>query len=204
MGTGHVDLPAIAPRSTAPVELGIERPAIGPGEEAWLTVEVVTRRATDWAPRGHVVGWHQFALPGRARPPGRVAPDEPVDLRGSTVHAGAVTVDVDRRDAVLAAVHHDGAPVVVDAPRLALWRAPTDNDGLKLFLGRPDGWTDESDKPLAHWLEWGLDDLHREVDDCSFEMVDGTAVLDASASLHGTDREVVVRHRQQCAGVRLG
>jgi beta-galactosidase len=86
--------------------------------------------------------------------------------------------------------------VVVDAPRLALWRAPTDNDGLKLFLGRADGWTDESDKPLAHWLEWGLDDLHRVVDDCSFDVVDGTAVLDASASLHGTDREVVVRHRQ--------
>ena len=31
--------------------------------------------------------------------------------------------------------------MVADGPRLALWRAPTDNDGLKLFLDRTDGIT---------------------------------------------------------------
>ena len=91
--------------------------------------------------------------------------DGRVTIEGDIVHAGARRCAFDQREAVLAVDGHDGDAVVVSGPRLALWRAPTDNDGLKLFLDRTDGWTEEEGKPLARWLGWGLDDLHREVDD---------------------------------------
>jgi len=44
----------------------------------------------------------------------------------------------------------DDLPLVLDGPRLQLWRAPTDNDGLPLHAGRSVG-------PLERWLELGLD-----------------------------------------------
>ncbi len=164
-----------------------DRPTIGPGQEAHLLVRFVTRRATSWAPRGHIVGWEQFALPGRTRPPERIDGEGRVDVDGDLVIAGRTTVALDRTDAVLRSIRHDGEQLVTGGPRLALWRAPTDNDGLKLFLGRTDGWTEEDTKPLGRWLEWGLDDLHRHVRDVTLG-TDGTVVTYAS-------RLGVARHR---------
>ena len=93
--------------------------------------------------RGHVVGWEQFALPGRARPPQRVHAEGAVDLAGDVVAAGSTMVTFDRAEGVLASIVSRARRWCTAGPRLALWRAPTDNDGLKLFLGRTDGWTEE-------------------------------------------------------------
>jgi beta-galactosidase len=70
----------------------------------------------------HEVAWQQFEL----RPP--AAPDRP--------HAGPGSLD--------------DIPFLLDGPRLQLWRAPTDNDGLPLHAVKSVG-------PLARWLELGLD-----------------------------------------------
>jgi beta-galactosidase len=66
----------------------------------------------------------------------------------------------------------DDLPLVLDGPRLQLWRAPTDNDGLPLHPGRSVG-------PLERWLELGLDRgipdgvVHRQV----VHRLDGGALL---------------------------
>jgi len=70
----------------------------------------------------HEVAWRQFEL---------VAPRAPEVRR-----AGPGSIDE--------------LPLVLDGPRLQLWRAPTDNDGLPLHPGRNVG-------PLKRWLELGLD-----------------------------------------------
>ena len=46
--------------------------------------------------------------------------------------------------------------LVVEPPRLQLWRAPTDNDGLPLIPDKPFG-------PLPRWLELGLDRIELEL-----------------------------------------
>jgi beta-galactosidase len=71
---------------------------------------------------GHEVAWQQFELrPPSAAPVVRIGPASADDL-----------------------------PLVLDGPRLQLWRAPTDNDGLPLV-------PDKSPGPLGRWLELGLD-----------------------------------------------
>jgi beta-galactosidase len=45
---------------------------------------------------------------------------------------------------------------VLEPPRLQLWRAPTDNDGLPLIPDKPFG-------PLPRWLELGLDRIELEL-----------------------------------------
>jgi beta-galactosidase len=50
----------------------------------------------------------------------------------------------------------DGRNVLVDGPRLQLWRAPTDNDGLPQVPSRQSG-------VLPQWLDLGLDEAQLDV-----------------------------------------
>jgi beta-galactosidase len=84
------------------------------------------------------------------------------------------------------------------SPAAALFRAPTDNDGLKLFFADPGAyWVDPSTMVLGRWLEWGLDVLHRTT-------VAGTVARDGDGSvsvtgrhkLWGKDQTHVVTHTQ--------
>ncbi|MEY4176355.1 MAG: hypothetical protein RI900_3520, partial [Actinomycetota bacterium] len=123
----HVDLPlpATAPDSAA--------------NEAQLVVRWFTRRATAWAPAGHLVAWDTVPL---AKPRPRSRPK----AGPATVGDGTVGLD----------------DVLVHGPALCVWRAATDNDGFKLL---PDlrerikvGGT-----ALTAWLQSGLD--HRPADE---------------------------------------
>ena len=106
------------------VALAHPLPAYGGDEEAVLTVVLAVGRAQGWAERGFEVARVQLVLPS-----GRVA--------HHSIPVGSP------RDASASAV-----PI----PKLALWRAPTDNDGLKL--------ADMQDlKPLGRWRAAGLDAL---------------------------------------------
>jgi beta-galactosidase len=98
-------------------------------DDEWVTFRFRLRRATEWAPAGHEVASQQVRLrrgPARSRARGRAAEWEGFD------------------------------DLVLELPRLQLWRAATDNDGLRLMPERAAG-------PLPRWLELGLDRLeHRE------------------------------------------
>ena len=122
-----------------PVEHGRLRVSIPPGRESTvdlpceipaagevhLRVVWRTREATAWSAAGHEVAWDEVALtPSRGR---RTAP------RVEPARSAAV----------------DGVVV----PALALWRAPTDNDGMKLA---PHLWP-MFGKSLGRWLEQGID-----------------------------------------------
>ena len=93
------------------------------GGEAHLTVRWRTIAATAWCGKGHVVSWDCLPLtPARGK-----RPLPPVG-RARTEVAGVIS------------------------PRLALWRAPTDNDGMKLA---PHLWP-MFGKSLRRWLEQGV------------------------------------------------
>ncbi|MBX9392686.1 DUF4981 domain-containing protein [Streptomyces sp. TRM72054] len=118
--TAPAELPELRPGETAAVPLPFELPE--GGGEAWLTLKVMTARDEPWAPRGTVVCLPQVRLRATAVQRTLPAPDR--------------TVDVDA-DGLL--VH----PLLIAAPTLSLWRAPTDNDELGGMADR--------------WREWGLD-----------------------------------------------
>ncbi len=137
-----IDLPALGPQAQATLELPFAMPSLGAGQEAHLAIAVRTVRASAWAPKGHLVAWQQFALPVRARAAKR-RPGDQVEL--AAVDAGRAFADLP----------------LVSSPAPTLWRAPTDNDGLKILRDRSDGWSDEAAKPLTRWLAAGLDDPSR-------------------------------------------
>ena len=119
------ELPALAPCESAVVEVPTELLAKLPKTgEVWLTLVVSTAADQPWAQTGTVVCTPQVRL--RAE---RVALTE-----RAGAHGGARTVELDD-DGLL--VH----PLLSAAPRLSLWRAPTDNDAAGI---------------AARWDEWGL------------------------------------------------
>jgi beta-galactosidase len=151
---------------------GADEPA--DGAEMHLKVTTTTRSATAWARRGHVVGWDQAAV-GRYTSRSAAtttavrqsAPDGGHDVvldRGRTggdglvhVTSGDVVVSVDPASATVSAIACGDQVIVSSGPRLELFRAAVDNDGLKLAVGSDDPWwIGEQFKPLARWLAAGL------------------------------------------------
>ncbi len=125
--------PVVPPGSTVEVAL----PCVVPdGPDVYLTIRWSQRRVTEWAPKGHLVAWDQIALS---------TPDPTTNPK----NVGGVALSA-------TPARHFGE-IRVD-PRLALFRAPVDNDGFKLLpdLGRRIGVGGDG---LGHWIDAGVDRL---------------------------------------------
>ena len=165
---------------------------VSPEGETWLTAEVVLAVDTAWARAGHVLAAAQLDLtPPRER---SVRPRP----AGAGASRAAASDGIPRRLELGPAVFEGGlltslAGQSVEAPRLELWRAPTDNDRGQGF-GSYDAADPRSQgvrgigtgQPAPTWEEvWraaGLDRLHRRIE-----------------SVHATDRSVTVRARYAAA-----
>lgn len=133
-------VPPLAPDEEAVVAVP-GWPGMPPGDsEAWLTVRFFTAADEPWAPAGTEMAVGQVPL--------RPASDRLAAIRAcaeATVEAGG------RPGGVLLEV--DGSlvhPLLTAPPRLALWRAPTDNDRIPGLA--------------AEWERLGLADLARTLD----------------------------------------
>ena len=138
-------LPPLGPGEDALVEVpALAGPLPGIGE-AWLTVRFVVGEPQAWADAGHEVAWAQLPLRAAGDPFGTIA--------GRAADAGWPEAAATAGEASEAVVAADGSlvhPLLAAAPRLALWRAPTDNDRIPGLA--------------AEWERLGLPELTREVD----------------------------------------
>jgi len=141
--------------------LDLKAPELTTGQECWLMLKFRTRTRLPWAPRGHEVAWEQLAWPTRAprrRAASRVRRDTSVEV---DQHGDLVTLRSLRTAATfdfaageLASLRTTGREereLIEAGPRLHLWRAPTDNDGVKTL-----GWI--HGKALERWIDWELEE----------------------------------------------
>ncbi|MCO5328822.1 MAG: DUF4981 domain-containing protein [Ilumatobacteraceae bacterium] len=157
-GHGRLAVPDVAPHSSVDVPLPCAVPTSG---EAFLSVRWSQRRATPWAPAGHLVAWDQVVLraapsrpsPSRPGPSGVSAsqPSGPTPIRHVEIHRRGETE------------HPEAALVSPIEPYI--WRAATDNDGYKLMPELGLRWGIGGDG-LPKWTTAGLpveraDDLVR-------------------------------------------
>lgn len=191
------DLPALdlAPGEARTLALDLGAEALTAPGEWLLNLRFALREAAPWAEAGHAVAWAQLALPDdrrpavdhRAaaqgapearRPPALIAGDQQGAI---TLGAGAVRAAVDRASGLLSWLGADGDNLLLAGPQLNLWRAPTDNDGLKLFPLDPA-------QALSRWLALGLDRLEQRLEH--------VALIEAP----GGGPAVEVRHRASGRG----
>ncbi|MES2209148.1 MAG: glycoside hydrolase family 2 TIM barrel-domain containing protein [Chloroflexota bacterium] len=166
---GTVVLPSLKPHARGSAVLdGWHGPEPGGGER-WLTIGFLTAGDEPWAPAGLPVGEVQL-------------PVGDVQVRSSDVGPAGRIASARPPRSILAA---DGTVLlsgIADGPRLALWRAPTDNDRIA---------------GLAEtWAALGLDRLERRLEAIAD---DGDALVIRSTWLTGTGLEIP--HEQRIGGL---
>ena len=174
--TGTRALPDLGPGESAEMDLGIRwtapaRAALAESE-SFLFLEFLLSEPRAWAPAGHRLGWEQIPLaPARAGDRARPLTEGPAAVEAGPAAGGyaARAPAGEGRPAWQAALSPDGFLSVLGAsggnllgsPLVPnLWRAPTENDGLKLFMdlrGVPDFAFYYQGKVMDEWLNAGLD-----------------------------------------------
>lgn len=172
IANGRISLPALAPGAVGRATLdGWSHPGAD-GRERWLTVAFLTSEEEPWAPAGLPVGEVQLPV-GEVR--------RLVGAPGSSFRPATA-----RPDRTI--VGPDGSlrmPGLADGPRLALWRAPTDNDRIAGLA--------------ATWATLGLDRLERRLEAIED---DGDAFVVRLTWLTGTGLEIP--HEQRVSGLEGG
>jgi beta-galactosidase len=170
-------LPALRVPAGGSLDVSLQLPR--GGGERFVTFRFFLRAATEWAPAGHEVARQQLALSGHA--PRQASGRAVKPGRDGVLETDRVRAVFDLTEGVLRELSLDGRNVLVDGPRLQLWRAPTDNDGLPQVPSRQSG-------VLPRWLELGLDRVHAKLVSAR---IDGSVV----ELVHRAD--ALVTHRQR-------
>jgi beta-galactosidase len=197
VSNGRLTLPRLAPGASTVVALPrFAPPALRPGQEAFLTIRFFTSHELPWAPEGFEVGWRQVSIGARAASTSSGSrsrgPAVELERDGDEVRVRADVMEalVHAHAGVLLSLRHDGHEFLHDGPMLSLWRAPTDNDGIKALGG-------QELKPYGLWRAWGLDDLQRTCTGTTARRRDGAVVVTANHELRGSARgaDTVITHR---------
>lgn len=189
---GRADIDGLAVRVPYTLPDQVEADA-----DVHLTLRFVRRRATPWAPAGHEVGWAQLPVEVAPRRRRRAAP-EPVEGLAWSEDDGIVTVEVgptrlalDRHRGALAGLAHGDTELLVAGPGLALWRAATQNDGMKV------GPMSKVQGVRRRWLRWGLDRLEPEFVASSTRERAGGLVFEARHQYSAAEHGHPIDHRQR-------
>ena len=125
----------------------------GTGGERFLNFRFFQRRDTLWADAGHEVAWQQIPLPSKTGEPNRTRRSASVsaeeDAARIVLRAGNVQAIFDKTSGTLIALGTETGGPLLQGPLLNVWRAATDNDGIK-------AWTGQENKPLGRWRALGL------------------------------------------------
>ncbi len=194
------DLPELRLGPGARAEISLSLPAeldLRPGQERHLNLHFEAAEDTPWCEAGHEVAWEQFELSrvqGEAGEPEALADAKPVrfseDEQCIEITAGPIHLTVDRATAKIDCIRFHDQPLVAEGPHLNLWRATTDNDGIR-------GWTGQEHKPMGLWLKAGLDRLEAKSHAVDLQPLDDGSVLLAFEHVWvGSNPELPVRHEQ--------
>ena len=190
---GRLDLPRIEAGDEALVRVPLRRRAVARGAECRLTLRFRQKKRTLWAPRGFQVAWAQVDLPwdGTRFPkqPREKAPTVRRDRASLEIHVGRASFGVDRTTGDLRA-EFAGVELLRSGGDACLWRAPTDNDGVKL------GWMSRVKGVRRRWLKWGLDSLTAEPARVrSRRLRDGSIRIEIDRRLRASERRRI-QHRR--------
>ncbi|MFE7704866.1 glycoside hydrolase family 2 TIM barrel-domain containing protein [Streptomyces sp. NPDC057486] len=177
--SGPLTVPGLAPGAQAEVALP------GGGEGVW-TVRAVLAEDAAWAGRGHVVAWGQPAV-GAVVPAAAAVGSRPAAADGGIVLGGGVF------DAATGALVRLG-DVPVQALRLDVWRAPTDNDNGAAW--QPD------ERYGLRWRELGLHRMRHRID--AVEVGEDSLTVRTWVAPAGVDTGLRTEYRWTADGERLG
>lgn len=185
-----------APRERQVVTVKYPALTIPATAEVHVTFRFFARKATAWCDAGYEVAWQQHAVPAavfkRAQAPKAVASAQPKQVEltptstGWQVQAGPLAFAVDRERGEIANLSRNGEILLLRGPQLNVWRAATDNDGLKLF----------------EFVNWGGARLLTDCIKVGYNRMEAAGAKVSARVLRSGDAEIVIRSRWRCPGVK--
>ena len=154
------------------------------GNELVLTVVFRSMETTAWWQAGEPVAWEQFARDLKpkstkvARGAGQVNCEQVGDDWVISNESG--TSRIDRKTGAWHTLMGEGGNLFAQAPQLSLWRAPTDNDGIKL-------WEGQEEKALGRWRKFGMDRLQRQIEGVQLVQRKNEVEVTTKVALSGRD-----------------
>jgi len=155
------------------------------GTELALTLVYRSRESSSCSPEGTEIAWEQLVQaikPISAKSVTTEQRAEWVEAGDDWVisHGGETTSRIDRSAGAWHTLERDGQNLFAGVPQLSLWRAPTDNDGIKL-------WDGQEDKALGRWRKFGIDQLARKVESVKLARQGESVIVVTKVALSGRE-----------------
>lgn len=122
---------------------------VAAGDHVSVLFEFTLKSDTRWAKKGHLVAYDQHIL-AHKKPPKKRSQTLGESLKTTQSQLCFNGNTITFNDAGIASWQHGKTVIMQTGPALNIWRAPTDNDGIK-------GWSGQTNKALGRWQEAGLD-----------------------------------------------
>ena len=130
-----------------------------------------TKEHLVWAKKDHEVAWEQFGINDRVKTSKIVKREKKLkvfkDNGNIKIESGKFTLFLNKEKGSISICNGSGEALIKEGPRINLWRAPTDNDGIESYGMRG---------VLGRWLELGLDMLTLEMEDLKISE-DGSNII---------------------------
>lgn len=157
---GKIKLPNIAPGKSAKISIPLKQPEMKAKQECFLFISFKVRGKTSWCKAGHEIAWEQFKVPFRGT--GKACAirksDSALEVKETAADAiisnSDLQVKVDKKNGKIESFSVNGKQILLSGPELNLFRAFTDNDGIKAR-----GEEKKSHKLLGKWFTNGFNDL---------------------------------------------
>ena len=203
---GNFPLPSLIPGKSAVVPLPCGVNPGHEGEEIHLNITIRSRVKTAWCGKGHIVAAEQIRLHGGFRPvevlrnrsheikydEAGISQEE--NNKRFVINNGDLALRISEKECRILSLESGGETILSSGPELHLWRAATDNDGIR-------GWEGQETKPLGQWLAAGLDSLRLKEGRVYRDDSEGHPVLIIDKTLVGSDDSKPIRCIQKISSL---
>jgi len=168
-------------------------------ETRFLNLRYRLRKKTAFAPKGTLMGWDQLVLSNaKSRRPALKPGGWELAEQGSELIATASEsrLTFDLQKGILKTWLTGNHPVLTLGPTINIWRAATDNDGIRLREG-------QRHKALSKWIDAGVDKLESHVDEVQVQKNSVTFRHHSTGRGKDSDLQSLFRYRFVEGGIAL-
>lgn len=156
VASGELPLLETHPQASEVIQIALPEVSRREDQESFLMIRFNRREATAWCDAGHEVAWEQLPMPAT-----KILPAEPKPEVGEVkaIKEGSLTklicgeleLVADEQAKTITAINFAGQSLLDGFADLCVWRATTDNDGIRR-------WEGQHNKPMGQWLAAGLNE----------------------------------------------
>ncbi len=185
----------IAPESSEKFTLPVKPFKISEGDKVFVNFRFVQKKSAFRVEAGWELASDQFDLTeafktnaAAAKAETLPAPAVAETAQGWKITAGKTVLELAKSgDGTLSC---QGQTVLESLPECNIFRACTDNDGIR-------GWSGQDSKPMGQWLKAGLDQLQRKTSVCSVKQTGGAVTATIEREFIGSDAAAPIRFAEK-------